>query len=298
MYPDETVPIEVAIEVSTEAASLRVAVVEIERGPYVAAPKAAPLALRSLVTVPPEVGVEVRMRDVVRDLTTDGRYADRVVLEVVLDGTSYVVAPRDIQRDVVRQILEHVDLIGSLMGTLSIFMNAQPRGVPGGMYKVNDDYFRRIEAVEFAVKNDDGQHPRNLARSDIVLVGISRTSKTPLSTYLAQRGFKCANVPIVKGIEPPTELFAVDQDKIFGLQIASEALFRIRQARLQQLGMPADTAYGMKDHIQREIDYAQQIFDANPHWPVLDVTDKAIEETAATMLAIRAQREERRRNHR
>jgi regulator of PEP synthase PpsR (kinase-PPPase family) len=194
--------------------------------------------------------------------------------------------------------VEHVDLIGSLMGTLSIFMNAQPRGVPGGMYKVNDDYFRRIEAVEFAVKNDDGQHPRNLARSDIVLVGISRTSKTPLSTYLAQRGFKCANVPIVKGIEPPTELFAVDQDKIFGLQIASEALFRIRQARLQQLGMPADTAYGMKDHIQREIDYAQQIFDANPHWPVLDVTDKAIEETAATMLAIRAQREERRRNHR
>jgi regulator of PEP synthase PpsR (kinase-PPPase family) len=194
--------------------------------------------------------------------------------------------------------VEHVDLIGTLMGTLSIFMNAQPRGVPGGMYKVNDDYFRRIEAVEFAVKNDDGQHPRNLARSDIVLVGISRTSKTPLSTYLAQRGFKCANVPIVKGIEPPTELFAVDQDKIFGLQIASEALFRIRQARLQQLGMPADTAYGMKDHIQREIDYAQQIFDANPHWPVLDVTDKAIEETAATMLSIRAQREERRRNPR
>lgn len=190
--------------------------------------------------------------------------------------------------------VESVDLIGSLMGKLSLFMNAQPRGVPGGMYKVNDDYFRRIEAVEFAVKNDDGQHPRNLARADIVLVGISRTSKTPLSTYLAQRGFRCANVPIVKGIEPPNELFAVDQDKIFGLQIASDALFRIRQARLQQLGMPPDTAYGMKDHIQREIDYAQQIFDANPHWPVLDVTDKAIEETAATMLSMRSQREERR----
>lgn len=190
--------------------------------------------------------------------------------------------------------VEHVDLIGSLMGKLALVMNAQPRGVPGGMYKVNDDYFRRIEAVEFAVKNDDGQHPRNLQRSDIVLVGISRTSKTPLSTYLAQRGFKCANVPIVKGIEPPAELAAVDQDKIFGLQIGPDALFRIRQSRLQQLGMPADTAYGMKDHIRREIDYAQQIFDANPHWPVLDVTDKAIEETAATLLAIRAQREERR----
>jgi regulator of PEP synthase PpsR (kinase-PPPase family) len=193
--------------------------------------------------------------------------------------------------------VENVDLIGTLMGKLALFVKAEPRGVPGGMYKVNEDYFRRIEAVEFAVKNDDGQHPRNLTRADIVLVGISRTSKTPLSTYLAQRGFKCANVPIVKGIEPPSELNQVDQDKIFGLQIASDALFRIRQARLQQLGMPADTAYGMKDHIQREIDYAQQLFDANPHWPVLDVTDKAIEETAATLLAIRAQREERRRPH-
>lgn len=191
--------------------------------------------------------------------------------------------------------VDSVDLIGTLMGKVAMFLNAKPRMEPGSMYKVNDDYFRRIEAVEFAVKNDDGQHPRNLSKADIVLVGISRTSKTPLSTYLAQRGYKCANVPIVKGIEPPAELATVDPDKIFALQIAPEALFRIRQARLQQLGMPADTAYGMKDHIQREIEYAQQLFDANPHWPVLEVTDKAIEETAATMLAIRSQREERRR---
>jgi regulator of PEP synthase PpsR (kinase-PPPase family) len=192
--------------------------------------------------------------------------------------------------------VENVDLIGSLMGKVALFLNATPREVPGSLHSVNDDYFRRIEAVEFAVKNDDGQHPRNLARADIVLVGISRTSKTPLSTYLAQRGYKCANVPIVKGIEPPGELAQVDQDKVFGLQIAPEALFRIRQTRLQQLGMPADTAYGMKDHIQREIEYAQQIFDANPHWPVIEVTDKAIEETAATLLAIRAQREQRKRS--
>ena len=148
--------------------------------------------------------------------------------------------------------------------------------------------------MEFAVKNDDGQHPRNLARADVVLVGISRTSKTPLSTYLAQRGYKVANVPIVKGIEPPSELFTVDQDKVFALQISADALFRIRQARLQQLGMPADTAYGVRDHILKEIGYAQQIFDANPHWPVLEVTDKAIEETAANLLSIRQQREERR----
>ena len=188
-----------------------------------------------------------------------------------------------------------VDLIGTLMGKLSSFLGAPPCGVPGNVHRLNDDYFRRIESVEFAVKNDDGQHPRNLQRADLVLVGISRTSKTPLSTYLAQRGYKCAKVPIVKGIEPPNELFLVDQEKVFALQIAPDALFRIRQARLQQLGMPADTAYGVRQHIESEIAYARHLYDANPQWPVLDVTDKAIEETASTLLAIRAQREQRKR---
>jgi hypothetical protein len=121
MYPDETVPIEVAIEVSTDAASLRVAVVEIERGPYAAAPKAAPLALRSLVTVPPEVGVEVRMRDVVRDLTTDGRYADRVVLEVTNVGS---VALRGLTLKVAR-----FDERGELVQVDPVVV-ARPDGIP------------------------------------------------------------------------------------------------------------------------------------------------------------------------
>lgn len=240
------------------------------------------------VTIFPLVRAEKEIEDIVE------RAAEQ---EAMLLHTTVNATHRELlSRLCAEASVENVDLIGSLMGKVALFLNATPREVPGSLHSVNDDYFRRIEAVEFAVKNDDGQHPRNLARADIVLVGISRTSKTPLSTYLAQRGYKCANVPIVKGIEPPSELAQVDQDKIFGLQIAPEALFRIRQARLQQLGMPADTAYGMKDHIQREIEYAQQIFDANPHWPVIEVTDKAIEETAATLLAIRAQREQRKRS--
>jgi regulator of PEP synthase PpsR (kinase-PPPase family) len=183
-----------------------------------------------------------------------------------------------------------VDLIGHLMQELGSHLGDQARMEPGGSHVVDAEYFRRIEAVEFAVKNDDGQHPRNLHKADIVLVGISRTSKTPLSTYLAQRGYKVANVPLVMGIEPPAELARIDQDRIFGLAIDSDALFRIRQARLQTLGMPADTAYGMRDHIQQEIDYAKQIFGQNPDWPVIDVTDRAIEETAAELLSIRKQR--------
>lgn len=183
--------------------------------------------------------------------------------------------------------LDDLDLIGPLMGKLGSLLSTQAKEQPGGLHAVNDEYFRRIEAVEFAVKNDDGQHPRNLRKADIVLVGISRTSKTPLSTYLAQRGFKVANVPLVMGIEPPTELFAIDQSKIFALSIHENALFRIRQARLQSLGMPADTAYGMQDHIVKETQYAKQIFEANPHWPIIDVTDRAIEETAAELFSLR-----------
>lgn len=183
--------------------------------------------------------------------------------------------------------IDEIDLIGPLMGKLATLLSAEAKALPGGLHAVNAEYFRRIEAVEFAVKNDDGQHPRNLRKSDIVLVGISRTSKTPLSTYLAQRGYKVANVPLVMGIEPPKELFEIDQRRIFALSIDSRALFRIRQSRLQSLGMPADTSYGMRDHIDKEIQYANQIFEANPHWPLINVTDRAIEETAAELSSLR-----------
>ena len=186
--------------------------------------------------------------------------------------------------------LDDVDLIGTLMGKLATFLELEALHQPGGLHQVNDEYFKRIEAVEFAVKNDDGQHPRNLHKADIVLVGISRTSKTPLSTYLAQRGHKTANVPLVMGIEPPLELFQIDQRKICALRINAEALFRIRQRRLQSLGMPADTAYGMRDHITEESSYADRLFAENPQWPLVDVTDKAIEETAGEVLSMLKQR--------
>jgi regulator of PEP synthase PpsR (kinase-PPPase family) len=144
--------------------------------------------------------------------------------------------------------------------------------------------------VEFAVNNDDGAEPRNLPKADLVLVGISRTSKTPLSTYLAQRGIKVANCPLVLGVEPPAELEQVETSKVYGLTIQADALVRIRQARLSHLGMPTDSSYAMRDHIQREISYAQEIFRNHPDWPVIDVTAKAIEETAADILRLVKQR--------
>ena len=180
--------------------------------------------------------------------------------------------------------IEALDLIGSLIGKLSTFLDRQPINMPSAMLPLSDEYFRRIEAVEFTVKSDDGKEPRNFRKADLVLVGVSRTSKTPLSTLLAQRGLKVANLPIVLGIEPPAELDEAPQERIVGLTIEINQLVEIRKARLKQLGMPIDASYGLADQVKAELDYARRIFDRHPTWPVIDVTGRAIEETAVIIL--------------
>lgn len=206
----------------------------------------------------------------------------------------FTVVNQEARNLLLQQITAHgveaLDLMGALMTKLSGFLHSEPSGVPGLLHTLGDEYFRRMEAVEFAVKNDDGAEPRNLPKADLVLVGISRTSKTPLSTYLAQRGLKVANVPLVLGIDPPEELALVPDDKVFGLVIQPETLMRIRRARLQHLGMPDDSSYGTKQHIQSEIDFSRKIFREHEGWPVIDVTNKAVEETAADILRIYKER--------
>ena len=164
--------------------------------------------------------------------------------------------------------------------------------MPSSMLPLSEEYFRRIEAVEFTVKSDDGKEPRNFKKADIILVGVSRTSKTPLSTLLAQRGLKIANLPIVLGVQPPPELDEASQDRIVGLTIELDQLVEIRKARLKQLGMSVDANYGLKDQVKEELEYAQTIFRAHPRWPVIDVTGRAIEETAVIILESLKEREE------
>ena len=229
----------------------------------------------------------VRLDEEVRAIVERAREAKGLVV--------YTMAHLE-NRELLRQLceekgLESVDLIGALMAKLASFLGSQPTGVPGAQHAVSEEYYRRIEAVEFTVKNDDGREPRNLPKADLVLVGVSRTSKTPLSTFLSQKGLKVANVPLVLGIQPPTELFQIDQHKIFGLHIQLDTLVQIRQARLKHLGMPADTSYGLRDHVREELSFAQEIFRQHPEWPIVDVTNKAIEETAADILRVKKDRD-------
>jgi regulator of PEP synthase PpsR (kinase-PPPase family) len=194
--------------------------------------------------------------------------------------------------------VEALDLIGSLIGKLSTFLDRQPINMPSGMLPLSDEYFRRIEAVEFTVKSDDGKEPRNFKKADLVLVGVSRTSKTPLSTILAQRGLKVANLPLVLGVATPPELEEASQERIVGLTIGLDPLVEIRKARLKQLGLSVDASYGLRDQVKEELEYAQRIFRAHPHWPVIDVTGRAIEETAVIILESLKERDEQAKNAR
>lgn len=174
-----------------------------------------------------------------------------------------------------------VDLLGSLLNGLSAYfgiINAAPEA--GRLRVVNDKYFRRVEAIEFTVKHDDGKELRDLAFADIILVGISRTSKTPLSIFLSHKGWKVANVPVVLNMPLPKELLTVDQKKVVALTIDPTKLIRIRQKRVEKLG-DSGGDYATPKHILDEIAYASGLFQQNKRWPVFDVTERALEETAA-----------------
>ncbi|CAI9292608.1 unnamed protein product [Lactuca saligna] len=178
---------------------------------------------------------------------------------------------------------------------LGVSPSGLPRGAPGRKFPLTEDYFKRIDAIEFTIKQDDGALPQNLHKSDIVLAGVSRTGKTPLSIYLAQKGFKVANVPIVMGVSLPKALFEVDQEKVFALTINPVVLQTIRRARSKTLGFAEEmrTNYSEMDHVRQELDFACKIFAQNPTWPVIEVTGKAIEETAVTVLRLYQDRKNR-----
>jgi regulator of PEP synthase PpsR (kinase-PPPase family) len=188
--------------------------------------------------------------------------------------------------------VEYVDVIGATIHQVGKYLEASPVNIPSAEMPLSQEYFRRVEAIEFAVKSDDGKEPRNLRKADLVLVGVSRTSKTPLSTYLAGRGLRVANVPLVLDVEPPSELYELPSYKVVGLTIGVEQLMDIRRQRLQQLGMPSDANYGLREHVKAELEYAHKLFKQHPEWMIVDVTNCAIEETATIILEAVKEREE------
>lgn len=184
-----------------------------------------------------------------------------------------------------------VDLMGPLLNALDTYLGRTSSGHTAGLLRaVDDQYFKRIEAIEFTVKHDDGKTLSHLDQADIVLVGISRTSKTPLSIFLSHKGWKVANIPVVLNTPLPEELFKIDQRRIVGLTIDPASLTRIRKKRLEKFGQDPGGEYANMGHIQEELEYSREIFKQNRRWPVFDVTDRALEETAAEIVRVVASR--------
>ncbi|MEE9615989.1 MAG: pyruvate, water dikinase regulatory protein [Anaerolineae bacterium] len=181
--------------------------------------------------------------------------------------------------------VETIDLMGPLLARISQQLAVSPAEKPGLFRQLNEEYFRRIETVEFAYHHDDGRRARELPRAEIVLVGVSRTFKTPLSIYLAFKGWFVANVPIVLKAKPPSALFDLSPSRVFGLTINPVRLAELRRVREEYLG-GATGEYAKPDFVRREVEYALGIFRSRPEWPVVDVTDKPIEEIASEILAL------------
>jgi len=178
-----------------------------------------------------------------------------------------------------------VDLLGPLLSVLAQFLGAPPQAEPGLLHRVDTEYFRRIEAVQFTVKHDDGQSLQTLAQADIILVGPSRTAKTPLSMYLAQYGYKVANIPIVLNLPLPKELERADSARIVALIIDADRLREVRQARLQRLQQIVP-GYADLEGIRLELNYCREIFRQHPRWQILDVSGRAVEEVASDVMIL------------
>ena len=183
-----------------------------------------------------------------------------------------------------------VDLLGPLLAGLATYFGYEPKAIAGLLHDVNEQYFKRIDAMEYTIAHDDGRDLTGLEKADVVILGISRTSKTPLSMYLSHQGWRVANVPMIHSFEIPQEVFAIDQRRVICLTIDPEDLATIRRARLERLGQDKGGEYADPDKVNEEIEYANQIFRRNRKWPVFNVTGKALEETASEIIKLMASR--------
>ncbi|MGI6226963.1 MAG: pyruvate, water dikinase regulatory protein [Peptococcales bacterium] len=192
---------------------------------------------------------------------------------------------KTLEKEAEKRSIPTVDVLGPMLKGVRHLTGFEPRREPGLLHKLDDDYFRKIEAIEFAVKYDDGKDPKGVIYADIVLLGVSRTSKTPLCMYLAHKRIKAANIPLVPEVNPPEELFGLPRNKVVGLTIRPQILNEIRQERLKALGLVANADYASMERILKELEYAENIM-KRIGCSIIDVSNKAIEETASRILQI------------
>jgi len=179
--------------------------------------------------------------------------------------------------------LRSISALDTVTDALETLLGQEAKGRPGRQHIMDDAYFHRVDAIQFTIAHDDGIGWENWEQADIILAGVSRSSKTPTSIYLANRGYRVANIPIVVESPPPTSLFAVRRPMVVGLTTSPERLIQVRRNRLLSLNQAPETSYVDNEHVTREVQFARRMF-ADNGWPVIDVSRRSIEETAAAVI--------------
>jgi regulator of PEP synthase PpsR (kinase-PPPase family) len=198
---------------------------------------------------------------------------------------------RDMLQEACRNLgIPCIAVLDPVLAALSAYLGEQAQGLPGRQHQLDSHYFARIEAMQFTMAHDDGIGVEDLDKSDVVLVGVSRTSKTPTSIYLANRGLRTANVPLAPGVPVPPELLVATKPLIVGLITSPDRLIQVRRNRLQSMNEERDTSYVDIETVQKEIADARKLF-SRQGWPVIDVTRRSIEETAAAIFNLYSRRE-------
>lgn len=192
---------------------------------------------------------------------------------------------RHLIRQARRRDVAVIDILGRILLRLSDVLGESPRAQAGLFRQIDEEYFQRIAAVDFAVKHDDGSRISELDMADIVLVGVSRSSKTPLSMLLAYRGWRVANVPIVLAIDPPPELYKLDPSRVFALTAHPEWLHGVRGQRSRRMAPDWEIVYADMQHIREELRWFRHVC-AKTEWTQVEVTHKAVEDTASEILAL------------
>jgi regulator of PEP synthase PpsR (kinase-PPPase family) len=223
----------------------------------------------------------IRTADEVREAVNRAAEAKGLLIHTLVDPKL-----RDVLKAAaLKSGVVEIDSMGPVLDRVSIMLERAPIGRPGLYRRVREEYFRRIEAIEFAVRHDDGRYFNELIGAEIILIGVSRAGKTPLSMYLAMRGFKAANVPLVHGIEPPGELFEVPRGRVVGLTLDPDRLVAFRRQRQGGLGEGAPKAYSDPGQVFRDLEHARAVF-RRGRFATVDVTSKPIEETANEVVAV------------
>ena len=207
-----------------------------------------------------------------------------VIVQTLVDGA----LARYVKEKGLEKNIKVIDLLSEMLNTLEEKLGVKAEGNPGLNRKMGEEYFKRIDALEFAVKYDDGKDINGLKEADVIILGVSRTSKTPLSLYLANRNIKVMNVPIIQDLILPEQLYEVKR-KVIGLTNSVEQLNKLREERLKTLGVSGDSDYTDEIQIFEELEYALEIM-GKLGCPIIDVQNKAVEETAELIIGIMRER--------